>query len=47
MSVVMLCEHMNWTFQEYEAQPQWLIDTLRIKLEEDSIYQQSQSEGKQ
>jgi hypothetical protein len=34
---------MHWTFEEYEAQPQWFIDTLSIKMEEDTKYQQSQN----
>jgi hypothetical protein len=37
----MLIEHMRWTWQEFESQPLWLIDTLRIKMEEDGKYQKA------
>ena len=37
--MALLCEHMKWTWQEYLAQPLWLIDALRIKLKEESEHQ--------
>lgn len=42
----MMCEHMHWTYDDYIAQPQWLIETLRIKLSEDGIYQTSQQKNR-
>lgn len=31
MMIVLICEKMKWTYQEYLCQPDWFIDTLRIK----------------
>ena len=36
--MVLICHEMHWTYQQYDAQPDWLLDTLRIKLEEDNKY---------
>ncbi len=46
IEVVAICEHMHWTFQQYEAQPLWLLDALRVKLGEDGTYQRQQSNRK-
>jgi len=43
MSVAMLCEHMKWTWQEYLAQPLWLIQALRVKLKEEAEHQARES----
>lgn len=39
----MLCEHMHWTWQEYLAQPLWLIESLRVKLEEEGKHQRAEN----
>ncbi|MFA5128576.1 MAG: hypothetical protein WC445_01265 [Patescibacteria group bacterium] len=31
MSIIMVCDRMKWTYEEYLEQPKWFIDTLRIK----------------
>jgi len=42
--IVMILEHMHWTWQDYLAQPLWLIDTLRVKLEEEGKHQRAETE---
>jgi hypothetical protein len=27
----MVCEKMSWTYEEYEKQPDWFIQTLLLK----------------
>lgn len=29
--MILVCEKMNWTFEEYERQPYWFISALLLK----------------
>jgi len=31
---------MHWTYQEYMEQPEWLLESIRIKIEEEALHQQ-------
>lgn len=33
---MMLCQEMNWTYQDYMKQPIWFLDLLFEKLKEDN-----------
>lgn len=35
----MVCEKMSWTYEEYNSQPNWFIETLLIKWNLDGEYQ--------
>lgn len=30
MEAILICEKMKWTYQEYENQPEWLINGIII-----------------
>lgn len=36
MMIVLLCQEMKWTYQEYLCQPAWFLRALRQKLEIDN-----------
>lgn len=31
MSIVILCERLGWTYQEYLDQPSWLLELSKFK----------------
>ena len=42
MWIAVVCEHMHWTYDEYLDNPNRFLDVIRIKLEEDGLYQKRQ-----
>lgn len=44
MAIAIICEHMHWTWQDYLAQPLWLLDSLRVKLEAEGKHQRAENE---
>ena len=34
--MIILCDYMKWTYQEYTSQPCWFIDLLNEKTIEDA-----------
>lgn len=48
MHIIQICEYMGWTCEQYESNPDWFLETLRIKMEEDKRYRdkkQKESNG--
>jgi len=33
---VIICQEMGWDFWQYESQPEWFLDLLKIKLNLDA-----------
>lgn len=36
MMIVLICQEMKWTYQDYLGQPAWFLHVLRQKLEIDN-----------
>jgi len=41
--MAIVCEKMQWTLEQYDAQPDWYIRLLLMKWGADSEYQKRQS----
>jgi len=44
MQLVILCEKMKWTYEEYLKQPDWFLDLLTLKMNLDSEYESKEIE---
>jgi 5-methylcytosine-specific restriction endonuclease McrBC regulatory subunit McrC len=46
ISAVALMREMGWTYEEYVAQPTWVIDTIKIMISEENKKQKADSKRK-
>lgn len=44
--LVQVLHYMHWTYDEYLAQPAWLLEAVRIKMGEDNIHQRNENKAK-
>ena len=40
--MLVLCEKMKWTYEEYLRQPDWFLDLLSLKMNLDNEYQEKE-----
>ena len=45
MQIIMMCDYMKWTYLDYIDQPNWFIELLSEKMNEDARHQ-NQSQKK-
>lgn len=45
IELVQVLHYMHWDYDQYLAQPQWLLDAVRTKMEEDSLHQRKENKA--